>query len=251
MRISRTRHLSWRYVRIAGAVLAALAAMAATAPAFAAEAGAAGETKTALPTIQKSVSADGVDYGKEAAGPAGHRFQYRIVLTMPEDVQGLKSLLYTVKDKPDAAIGPIADSVHAVILDASGKAKCTLDPVAKKTGGRFYIALGDLKRACPGLSFGDTVQIDYIAALSAKAKPGRYPNTAKLVFDRGNGKEETVEVTAKVKVPITPAKGTPAASRLPKTSDALPWAALIAAIVSGLALAGAQRRRNREEASRE
>lgn len=206
------------------------------------------DAKEALPSIQKFVSLDGKDYLGEVTAAAGSNVKYRLVMTVPECVAELKTLDYTAHDKPNSRIDVNASTAKARIVDEMGNTRAVLSPKAWISEKKLVVALGDLKAACPGLRFGDSVVVDYDATVQSSTPAGAYPNVAKLVYDMGEGPEQTVEVEAKVNVPTGKEPEKPESKPgVPKTGDELSIASLAgAAIASGsvLALAYARLRRD-------
>ena len=190
-------------------VLASLAAAFIAAPALAAAG------KQALPTIGKRVCVDGAAYVQEACAQPGSEVRYRIVLTLPENLEELDGLTYTVSDRPARGISPDIETVDARVTDKRGRSKGSMPVRVHRTGGSIAFSLGNVKAACKDLAFSDRVVIGYRATVSQTADAGEHPNTAHLTYDDGRGAKQTVDVMANV---ITP-KRSSASSTLPKTGD--------------------------------
>ena len=207
------------------------------------------EAKHAIPVIAKHVSADGQGYHESIALNAGAQARYRLTLTMPETAGSLAKLTYVVTDKPDASINPDAAQVSARIVNAQGKEKARLSPKASLSRSVLTIDLGDIKKACSDLEFGDMAIVEYPATVSPTAQSGEHPNVARLRYDEGDGFRETVDVMAAVIVPSAPmpARSIATASVLPKTGDDPPpigAAIALAAAVATFALAATRRNRS-------
>ena len=206
----------------------------------------AGDSKVALPSIQKWVSLDGKAFSSEVMTTAGSKVKYRLSMTLPECVAELKMLDYTAHDKPNDRINVDVSTVRARIVDRQGNTLTTLSPTSSKLDKELVISLGDLKAIYPDLKFDDCVLIDYDATMQRDTLAGIYPNFAKLVYDTGDGPEQTVEVEAKVKVPDSEEPDRNEKKELPKTGDDLSAMGLAGvAIASGSVLAFAYARLRR------
>ena len=205
------------------------------------------DPKVALPSIQKYVSLDGKAYSNMVTTTAGSKVKYRLLMTMPECVADLKMLDYTAYDKPNNRIDVDESTVKARIVDKRGNTLATLSPTSSKSAERLVIERGDLKAACPDLKLDDCVVVDYDATVQQSTPAGTYPNIAKLIYDLGEGPEQTVEVEAKVKIPDSEKPDRDDKKALPKTGDDLSAMGLAgAAIVSGSVLVLAYARLKRE-----
>ena len=228
------------------AVLLALSACSLITPVYAYAA----QEKHAVPAITKAVSLDAKTFSEQVTAMPGQTVYYRLRLTMPEGVENLKSVTYTVRDAPNKSITVDPKSVSAHIVDKDGGIKKRLSFKVHSTRGKFSLALGDVKKACPDVTFYDSVIVDYAAKVSSSAKKGSYPNVAKLEYDVGDGNRETAEVMAKVLVGDagkSGGSGSSGGSKIAKTGDGLmavsAGCAALAA-VSGLGLACARRKRD-------
>ena len=213
------------------------------------------EAKHAVPSIAKQVSLDGREYSDEVTAKAGTPLHYRLELTLPELLRECKTIDYTVRDVPHENVQIDMDSIAAKLVDADGNEKASLNPVASKSGQAALFDLGDISKLDVDLQYGDRILVTYDARTAKDARAGSYVNTAKLIYDIGNGPEKTVDVIAKVNIPASPAAppaaspdpGKPqSASALPKTGDAMAGAAVAcsAAALGALLVAVLSRRKH-------
>lgn len=201
----------------------------------------ASQVKHPIPSLVKEVSHDQKTYTDQIEARATDRVNYRLTMTMPERVEDMKTVVYTVIDVPDAAIAVDVNSASATIVSADGDVKARFTPKASFASGKLSVVLGDLKLQYAGVSSKDRLIVRYDAQLSPTASTGRHPNVAKLVYDLGDGERSTAEVMALVTVPDAPAGG----SQVVKTGDSLAsvsFICLVIFIVSGLGLGYARRR---------
>lgn len=228
------------------AVAAAMAAMVcssalAVAPACAAQAG-----KHPVPRVSKLISHDGEAFAERIDVEAGDTVRYRVSASMPENAGNLKTLVFEIGDVPDADVRIDVGSAKAFLVDASGDTVAGIACDAKrKASGSVTFALGDLKAAYPGLSYGHEAVVEYDATIAHDAKSGEHPNCAKLIYDDGSGKRETVGAMALAVVAAAGSKeagsagvgGTSQVGDLPGTGDSL--AILPAFAAAAMALAAA------------
>ena len=226
------------------AALLAVSAVGCVGTAYAAE----GQQKHAVPSIAKAVSLDGNAFSESVTSNPDGSVTYRIVLTMPEGVEALKSVTYAVHDTPNENIVVDSKSIRATIVGSDGEEKAHPDTQVRLARGKLTIALGDLKAKCPNLAFADKVFVSYGAKVRSSAPAGQHPNVAKLVYDLGEGERETAEVMAKVIVgkAANGPEGS-AGKTVAKTGDMLKGASIACTgfvLASGLALLYARKRRS-------
>jgi len=191
------------------------------------------EAKHPIPSIAKSVSLDGAEWSEEASTDAGGTVRYRLVMTMSESATSDSRAEYRVLDTSDAAVEADASTLRACIANENGTVKAIVEPSVSLQGRTLAIDLGDLKKACPNLAYGDLAIVEYEAHVSGSARPGSYQNVARLVYDLGSGPEETVGARALVR--IAESEDT-AAGSIPKTGDGLPpWLATVLAALTLIA----------------
>lgn len=202
------------------------------------------QEKHAIPTLAKAVSADGADYAERLKVDAGSRVRYRISFTMPEDIASREEFDCTVLDKPDGGISLDLRTARARVLDARGVKKAHLAATADMEEGIAAFKFGNLKEACPGLAFGDTVVLDVAAAISGDTA-GELPNVAWLRYVMDGTPQQTEKAMALVRIPPSPS--VPAAQKagaLPQTGDASHRDVAAAAVLAAcLAAVGWRRRR--------
>ena len=233
------------FICLIAIIIAAIAPIASNCPAWAAEPNA----KHAIPTLEKTVSATGVSYGKNAQVRSGASAQYRLVASLPENVQELATLTYSVHDAPDSRLRFDPSSLEAWIEHAGTGKRTALSPASESHQAVIAIDLGDLKATSPDLTDEDIVVIRYSAQTPNGTENGEYPNVAKLVYESDGETNETVGSKATVSVQAE-SKNRPAstASRLPQTGDLPPVLILALAFCSAFAglttaIAGMSRRR--------
>lgn len=197
--------------------------------------------KMAIPSISKSVRTGSQPWDDAVCAEAGSTLRYRIRLTLPESAAQLETLSYTIIDKPAQAIAIEPTSVNARVTDTHGRLKKQLNPHTRVSGRTVSVSLGDMKTTYPDIKFGELIFIEYNAVLSAKTDAGEYPNIARLVYDDGTEKRDTVDVMANVTVPSRQVT----ASSLPKTGDARYDDVTVAAAAAALAVICASRRRTK------
>ncbi|MDO4399429.1 MAG: isopeptide-forming domain-containing fimbrial protein [Coriobacteriia bacterium] len=238
--------LPWVCACLFAILITAIAPMASNCPAWAEEPNA----KHAIPTLEKSVSATGASYGAIAQVEQGASAQYRLVASLPDNVQELATLTYSVHDAPDSRLHFDPSSLEAWIEHARTGKRTALSPTSEPHKAGITINLGDLKAASPDLNDEDIVVIRYSAQTPSGTEKDEFPNVAKLLYESDGATGKTVGSKATVTVPAK-GKRQPATttSRLPQTGDLPP--ALIPALalcsaVAGLATAIAGTRRKRE-----
>lgn len=208
------------------------------------------QKKVALPAITKQVSAGGA-WSRETQAQAGSILLYRITATLPEDVENWSELVYRIIDNPAPEITVDWTSLKAHLESSSGTNKALLPATTSPVGSSTAINLGDLKKADPNISFGDTVVIEYAATLPTSASTEIYRNVARLEYLIDNAWEPTVDVDTTTRISNNPAAGSPASgngSTFAKTGYYLMrywWVAALvgAALVTvGLVLKKAQKK---------
>ncbi len=238
-----------------GLALLALACVAAMCtmlahPAFAQESG----PKHPIPSITKMVSLDKKRYAATVKAKPGDTLHYQISMTMPDGTKDLERIDYTAIDKPHASLALVKSSVTARLMNSDGRSKASLSPSVNVSGNRLTFAFGNLKDSCSTLSDTDRLVVRYDAVLASNAEIGEYPNLARLVYDLGEGPEQTVDVMTKAlverQVKTKPSSSQTrveqSQSQLPKTGDALASfavPAIVVACMAGLIVALARKRR--------
>ena len=229
-------------VLVAAAVCIAMA-MADTACAAQAE-------KHPIPRVTKEASCDGKAYAERVDAEAGGTVRYLVRATVPENAAELDCLVYELYDVPDDCLRIDCTGMAARVVDTSGVEVAKLAPQASRgEGGRVAVELGDVKKACLDLSYGQEVIVEYAATVSPGATRGEYLNRVKLMYDDGSGRKETVEAMAVADVKPASA-GNVAAARtgkrdgdrrlgaLPTTGDGISAVIAVAVLVVAFASMG-------------
>ena len=207
--------------------------------------------KHPIPRVTKEASRDGEAYAQRVRVETGSTVRYLVSMTVPENAAELDCLAYELVDVPDACLRIDCASMAARVVDGSGVEVTKIATQASRgEGGRVTVDLGDVKKACPDLAYGQEVVVEYAAALAPDARRGEHINRVKLMYDDGSGRKETVEAMAVAEVRPTSAgdaavragkqDGDSWLGALPATGDRVSAAIALAALAMAFASVGAE-----------